>query len=374
MYKKDLSKLSKEDLIKQIQFVQKEREIFIEASDGFWDWHILDDYEYMSPRFWEIFGIDYKTKKHHPSEWRDLIHPEDLKSTLIGFKKHCDTKGDYPYAQEVRYKHSNGSWVTVFCKGCVIEWNEAGEATRMVGTHTDISLLKQALIISKKNLERSNAELEQFASVAAHDIQSPIVTIWRFCQILEEDYKEDLRPEAKEILDIIVESSKKAQTTITDLLDYARAGSSKLNSTSVNLGTLVNETTSALKHLRPNAEVTSENLPTLHIDKNQMGRVFENLIGNGLKFNESSIPAVHVYSTKASDTSWIINIEDNGIGIGARYAEKIFLIFQRLHPSSKFKGTGIGLAVCKRIIENHGGSIWLDSSYTQGSRFCIKLK
>lgn len=113
---------------------------FVNASyDGYWDWYPQKGYEYMSPRFWEIFGVDYKTKKHDPAEWQDLIHPEDLKIALVNFDKHVKSKGKHPYNQEVRYKHAKGHWCTVFCRGKVIEYDDKGQAVRMIGTHTDIT-------------------------------------------------------------------------------------------------------------------------------------------------------------------------------------------------------------------------------------------
>jgi PAS domain S-box-containing protein len=137
--------------------IQLSRDTFINASsDGYWDWYISDDYEYMSPRFWEILGIDYKTKTHHPSEWQELIFPDDLEMALKNFNKHVKTKGKHPYNQEVRYLHSNGSTVYILCRGKVVEWNEDGSPHRMIGTHTDITELKRKdfeLIKQKEELQ-----------------------------------------------------------------------------------------------------------------------------------------------------------------------------------------------------------------------------
>ena len=141
--REDLEKCEKEELIdlflkaRQIaDNLVQEKVDFIESSyDGFWDWYIQDNFEYMSPRFWEILGVDYRTKQHDPAEWQDLIFKEDLEIALENLRKHCETRGKHPYRQEVRYRHADGSTVTVLCRGRVIEWGEDGEALRMIGTH-----------------------------------------------------------------------------------------------------------------------------------------------------------------------------------------------------------------------------------------------
>jgi PAS domain S-box-containing protein len=135
-----LTELSKNELIIKINDLHKEMEVFLEYSfDGYWDWYIQEDYEYMSPHFWSMFGYDYRDKEHKPSEWQDIIHPEDLEIALENFNKHCDSRGKYPYEQEVRYMHKNGEYVTVFCRGQVVKWNEKGEPLRMIGTHSDLT-------------------------------------------------------------------------------------------------------------------------------------------------------------------------------------------------------------------------------------------
>ncbi len=133
--------LQNRDIELKKQYVQLSK--IVEAEDGYWDWDLTGDatYEYMSPKFWEIFGYDYREKSHNVSEWHNIIHPEDLKRSIKNFEKHVETKGKYPYYQEVRYKHKDGHWVWVLCKGKVVEWH-GEKPIRMVGTHTDITMLK----------------------------------------------------------------------------------------------------------------------------------------------------------------------------------------------------------------------------------------
>lgn len=160
-----LEKLSKEDLIHLVLNLQsnlkqeeKAKEAFIESSyDGYWDWKLAEDYEYMSPRFWEIFGIDHRTRTHHPNEWQDLIFQEDLELALENLRLHVETKGHHPYRQEVRYRHADGSTVTVLCRGQVVEWDEDGNAVRMIGTHTDITRLKK---VQNELINESKAKSE----------------------------------------------------------------------------------------------------------------------------------------------------------------------------------------------------------------------
>jgi PAS domain S-box-containing protein len=202
----DYSKLTKTELIKLLEENEKKldkreqlfRELVNASSDGYWDWHIQDDYEYMSPRFWEIFGIDYKKKKHKPSEWQDLIHPEDLKIALENFTKHCETKGKHPYLQYARYKHADGSWVTVLCRGKVVEWDSDGNAVRMIGSHTDVTELKKI----EKKLQTQN----KFVLGVINSLSHPLYVInAKTCEIeLENDaFKKD-RPTKNETLNHIM--------------------------------------------------------------------------------------------------------------------------------------------------------------------------
>jgi signal transduction histidine kinase len=222
--------------------------------------------------------------------------------------------------------------------------------------------------------ERSNAELQQFAYVASHDLQEPLRMISSYLQLLERRYKGRLDADADDFIFYAVDGAKRMQALICDLLAYSRVqtrgkpfeptdAEQGLNLTLKNLQTAIEES---------NAKITHDPLPTVVVDEVQLVQVFQNLIGNAIKFRGDEPPRIHVSAEKGAN-KWIFLVSDNGIGIDPQYAEKIFGIFQRLHGAREYPGTGIGLAVCKRIVERHGGRIWVDSEPGKGATFYFTI-
>jgi light-regulated signal transduction histidine kinase (bacteriophytochrome) len=223
-------------------------------------------------------------------------------------------------------------------------------------------------------LKQSNTELEQFAYVASHDLQEPLRMVASFTQLLSKRYRGKLAPEADEFIDFAVDGATRMQSLINDLLSYSRVGSrgkpfqpvncsEAFSQALVNLETRVEET---------HAEVTQGPLPTVSGDAGQLVQLFQNLIANAIKFRGPDSPRIHVTASHI-DGGWTFAIQDNGIGIPAKHFDRIFSIFQRLHRRSDYPGTGIGLAICKKIVERHGGRIWVESSLGQGSTFYFTL-
>jgi signal transduction histidine kinase len=226
-----------------------------------------------------------------------------------------------------------------------------------------------------QDLARSNADLEQFAYVASHDLQEPLRMVANYTQLLGKRYKGKLDQDADDFIDYAVEGATRMQRLIEDLLAFSRVETrgkdlapasceDVLDRSMANLATLVQET---------GAVVTHDGLPTVQGDEGQLGQVFQNLIANGIRFRGDEPPRVHVSAARAGD-EWTISVRDNGIGIEPQYAERIFVIFQRLHTRAEYPGTGIGLAVCKRIVERHGGRIWVESDGSHGSTFLFTLR
>ncbi|WP_053175291.1 sensor histidine kinase [Nonomuraea sp. SBT364] len=212
-----------------------------------------------------------------------------------------------------------------------------------------------------EELRRSNGELEQFAYVASHDLQEPLRKVASFTQMLEQRYGDQLDERAKQYIHYSVDGAKRMQLLINDLLDFSRVGR-------VTSGRTVVETRPALDAALVNlsgaiedveATVTADELPKVVGNRVQLTQLFQNLIENAVKFRTELPPRVHIGATRKGDL-WEFSCTDNGIGVEPKYADRIFLIFQRLHPRDVYPGTGIGLALCRKIVEYHGGQLWLD--------------
>ncbi|HEX3788943.1 MAG TPA: ATP-binding protein [Pseudonocardiaceae bacterium] len=223
-------------------------------------------------------------------------------------------------------------------------------------------------------LQRSNAELEQFAYVASHDLQEPLRKVASFCQLLQRRYGGQLDERADQYIGFAVDGAKRMQVLINDLLAFSRVGrmvaeqvpvpaSALVEQAKANLAAAVNQT---------HARIEVGELPVVMAEVPLLTAVFQNLLGNALKFHGEASPEITVAARRDGE-NWLFSVADNGIGIDADYAERIFVIFQRLHGKGEYPGTGIGLAMCRKIVEHHGGRIWLDTTVTSGSRFCFTL-
>ena len=238
----------------------------------------------------------------------------------------------------------------------------------------ELEKANNALALQANDLERSNAELEQFAYVASHDLQEPLRMITGYTQLLAKRYGDKLDQDASEYINYAVEGAKRMQRLIHDLLDYSRVGTRGNEFAPADCQAIVTET---LRTLQPAiqesaATVTYDSLPTVMGDESQLLQLFQNLIGNAIKYRGSKPPVVQV-SCKQEGEHWLFSVRDNGIGIDPKYAERIFVIFQRLHGRDQYAGTGIGLAVCKKIVERHGGKIWVESELGKGATFYFTI-
>ncbi|HEX5146169.1 MAG TPA: ATP-binding protein, partial [Conexibacter sp.] len=222
-------------------------------------------------------------------------------------------------------------------------------------------------------LRRSNAELDQFAAVAAHDLQEPLRKIASFCQALQVRYGGRLDERADQYIEYAVDGAKRMQELITALHELARVGR-EAEYADVPLDDVLAGAERALASEleEAGARVESEPLPTVRGDAVLLASLFGNLLGNALKFRDSRPPVVRVGCMRGIDT-WELSFADNGIGIEPEYGERIFQVFQRLHGRDAYDGTGIGLALCRKIVEYHGGRIWLDPEYNDGTRFLVTL-
>ncbi len=245
----------------------------------------------------------------------------------------------------------------------------ARAATELERQQAEVELQQQ-----KADLARSNAELQQFAYVASHDLQEPLRMVTSYLELLERRYKGQLDPKADQFINYAVDGAVRMQTLINALLTYSRVGSTTPSDEAVDLAGVLQDVLSNLQVTiaKNNAIVIHDPLPQVQGDRSQLIQLLQNLISNGIKFRREDTPHIHIGVKRLSD-KWLFSIRDNGIGIEVQYRDRIFIIFQRLHHQAEYPGTGIGLSICKKIVERHGGTLWMESQPDQGSTFYFTL-
>jgi light-regulated signal transduction histidine kinase (bacteriophytochrome) len=247
-----------------------------------------------------------------------------------------------------------------------------------VGVGTDITERKRAedkLRGALAELERSNNDLEHFASIASHDLQEPLRMVASYTQLLAERYEGQLDEKAKKYITYAVDGAIRMQQLVNDLLAYSRISTRGKPIENTDSHSILGEVISNLSAMieEGKAIVTNDELPMVRADASQLVQLFQNLLVNAIKFRGKDFPRVHV-SARDEGRKWVFSVRDNGIGIDQQYADRIFVIFQRLHTRQEYSGTGIGLAVCKRIVERHGGKIWFESEPGKGSTFFFSVQ
>jgi PAS domain S-box-containing protein len=256
-----------------------------------------------------------------------------------------------------------------------LESAEGVLVTAAIRNITERKKSEEHLVKTVGELKRSNDELQQFAYVSSHDLQEPLRMVTSYTQLLAGRYKGRLGSDADEFIAFAVDGCNRMQGLIKDLLAYSRAGTNGMGLCEISAE---NALKGALANLRAtidqsSAVVTHDALPAIWADETQLTQVFQNLVGNAIKYHGTEVPHVHVSATKNGGNEWTFSVRDNGLGIDPQYFDRIFIIFQRLHGRDEFEGTGIGLAICKKILERLGGRIWVESQPEKGSTFYFAL-
>ncbi len=247
---------------------------------------------------------------------------------------------------------------------------ELREANRSL--HAEVAERKRVV----EDLERSNRELQQFAYVASHDLQEPLRTVASFVDLLAVKYRGKLDEKAERYINFAVDGAARMSTLINDLLSYSRVGTQGKAFEPVDMEEILQLVLESLKTVvRENqATITHDPLPRIHGDDTQLVQLLQNLLTNAIKFRKKDVPPRIHFGCSKNNGNWTFSVRDNGIGIEQEFAERIFTIFQRLHTRDEYPGTGVGLAICRRIVERHGGRIWVESKPGEGSTFLFTLK
>ena len=307
--------------------------------------------------------------------WRKGVHPDDLKL----FDSIADViKSRQKYTLEYRLCRHDGTYRHIFETGTPRVLTD-GSFVGYMGSRLDITEAKNTkteLASQTKELLRSNEELEQFAYVASHDLQEPLRMILSYVQLIQKNIEQGNTQRVDEFMNYVMDGTGRMQALINDLLQFSRVSRKGNPFTTVDL----NETLKiAVSHLTAriqenNAVVTYANMPVIQGDSFQLIRLFQNLIDNAIKFKSPDRKPMIDITVEESDDNFRFAVRDNGIGIEDKFYNRIFVIFQRLHTRNEYEGTGIGLAVCKKIVERHGGDIWVESEKDKGTTFYFTVK
>ncbi|EDX82904.1 PAS fold family [Synechococcus sp. PCC 7335] len=383
------------------------------AGIGVWDYYPIENRLIWDEQMYALYGITASTFGGAYEAWQQGVHPEDLPAAHTNLQ--AALAGERDFHPEFRVVWPDGQVRYIEAHAIVLR-DDSGKAQRMIGVNWDITARKQAqddlrqlnedleaqvkartreVELRAKELERSNAELQQFAYVASHDLQEPLRTVSSFTELLVQEYGDRLDGEAEEYVEFIVDGSLRMQQLIKDLLAYSRVDSRGKAFAQTDCEQVLKRVLVNLKFAIADgqANITHDPLPEIFADESQVQQLFQNLISNALKFRGEKLPHVHISASlqpaqpaeqidnqacthnqaSSEQLSWRFCVSDNGIGIEPDYREKIFEIFQRLHSRRIYAGTGIGLAICRKIVQRHGGHIWVEESADKGAAFCFTL-
>jgi two-component system CheB/CheR fusion protein len=350
------------------------------TNDIIWEWNLETNVIVNANEgFGKVYGYNPEKISADFESWKKWIHPEDFDRVVE--KREAILKNPYHlyWDDEFRIINKEGRYYFMYHKAYIVR-DEQGKAIRLFGATQNISQRKEdeALLIELNNrlkqradeLAASNVELERFAYIASHDMQEPLRMITSFLQLFKQKYEDQIDETAEQYIHYAMDGAERMKKLITDLLEYSRIGSNKEQFEEIDTNQLVKEVIAVFMNSirESNAIVEFGNLPVINANKTQMFQLFQNLIGNALKYRGKETPRIYIEGTE-EEKQYVFSVRDNGIGIKPMFFDKIFVLFQRLHHKNEYSGTGIGLTVCKKIVERHDGKIWVTSEPGIGSCF-----
>jgi PAS domain S-box-containing protein len=371
-------KIAEDLLVKKESRLKKTQEM---AHLGNWELDLENDVLIWSDEVYRIFGLEVQSFKATYEQFLEAVHPEDRDRVNKAYTESIEL-GQDSYEIDHRIIRKLNGEVRYVHEKCYHEKDATGRIIKSMGMVHDITNLKEieelestkkVLLRLNEELLRSNKSLEQFAYVASHDLQEPLRMVSSFTQLLEKKYNDKLDEDGREYIGFAVAGAKRMFDLVNGLLSYARIQTKAGQFVEVNMEVILGKVREnlALQIFEKKAEIKYDGLPGVVADENQMLQLMQNLIGNAIKFSDSP-PQVKI-SSEENKSFYMFSVKDEGIGIEAQYFEKIFLIFQRLLPRNEYEGTGIGLAICRNIVERHGGKIWVESEYGKGSTFSFTI-
>ncbi|WP_052374138.1 PAS domain S-box protein [Methanobacterium sp. SMA-27] len=324
----------------------------------------------INSEFENISG--YSREEVEGKSWTNLVVGEDAKKIWVYRNLRYNAHDNAPNTYEFKFFRKNKSIGYAHITVELIPGTK--QLIASVVDITEHKINEEKLKKLNEKLKRSNAELEQYASVASHDLREPLRMIKSFLELLEDKYADQLNEEAKSYINYAVDGAKHLDSMIIDLLDYARVGRKEIKYYEVDCEEVLEKTLLNLKSSidKNNAVITYEGLPVITGNKNQLVELFQNLIGNSIKYRDVENPKIHI-SAQKKEGKFLFSVTDNGIGISKKDLERIFVIFQRLHTRDEYEGTGIGLAIAQKIVLQHGGKIWAESKPGKGTVFYFTL-
>jgi PAS domain S-box-containing protein len=383
LFEKTLQIKRQESLLRLKDFQEKERQIFELRQDSDRSYAHLADavphsivkvqtsgkIEYFNERWLDYTGFKSDIK------WELVVHPQDKRKFLVLWMRMLHQKIHISEV-EIRLRSAQDGiyrWHLVR----IVPEIKNGEIISWIASCTDIDNIKrteESFKLLTKELNRSNKELEEYAYVASHDLKEPLHVVSSFVYLLEKRFQAKLDDQERQYLKFIKEGVVHAQTLVKDLLEYSCIGKKK-SFEIVEISFVLSEVLANLKTMteEANASIKCEPMPRITANYLEMVQLFQNLIVNAIKYRSQRTPVIQI-AAGAEDEMWIFSIKDNGIGIDSQYKDRIFDMFQRLHAKNEYSGTGIGLAICKKIVESHGGRIWFDSSLGEGTTFYFTIR
>ncbi|MCA6491264.1 MAG: PAS domain-containing protein [Chitinophagaceae bacterium] len=331
----------------------------------------------------DFFGVEIGKEQILFNAWKQLLHPDDYNRVIKKRNDSLRNKSNQYWEDEFRMQGHSGKYNYFYHKAFIVR-NTDGQPIRLFGATQNITRRKEdeALLLElNKQLKQradelaaSNVELERFAYVASHDMQEPLRMITSFLQLFRKKYQEKIDDTAEQYLHFVMDGADRMKRLITDLLEYSRIGSNKGVAESIDINQLMKEVQEVFVNRIAECEATivCKDLPVIMGNKTQLFQLFQNLVGNALKYIGKEKPIV-IVSGQEEDNHFLFSVQDNGIGIKPMFFDKIFVLFQRLHHKHQYSGTGIGLSVCKKIVEKHGGKIWVTSEPDKGSTFYFTI-